>query len=217
MSYSHFASMALASILMFQITQPIGAYSQTSPAAAQFQPQDSSGKKTPGTRSQGAATADKPIAAPSPDTAAPASELQPQRHAANGRISACYDTLARASSSVIDGNHEAFSFWDTSKPNERPFRSVVALNYANQSTSRGAAIIINGKSASGDCDSTTVQVLPTARSCSAIQNELMKDGKAIANLAGLSLIRNPQNSSYILLPTSGGGCAIVAMNIFSGG
>ncbi len=63
----------------------------------------------------------------------------------------------------------------------------------------------------GACDATTFQIMPTLRSCNAIQGDLMKSGKAVANLTGLALIQVPQDLSYLLLPTAGDGCAIVAI------
>jgi hypothetical protein len=147
------------------------------------------------------------------DRGVPAGQIQPQVHASNGGITTCFDSLARASSQAIDGEHQAFSFWDRQRPNESTFRSIVSLRYPQPTAPRGAAIIINSPVAGSACDATTLQIVPTLRPCSAIQGDLIKNGKAIANLAGLALIQAPQDLSYLLLPTAGDGCTIVAVRV----
>lgn len=144
------------------------------------------------------------------DRGVPAGQIQPQQHASSGGITTCFDSLARASSQTVDGEHQAFSFWDPKRPNEGTFRSIVALKYPHATAPRGAAVIINGPVAGG-CDATTLQIVPTVRPCSAIQADLIKNGRAVANLTGLALIQVPQDLSYLLLPTAGDGCAIVAI------
>ncbi len=170
----------------------------------------SSVKQPDAKKKQASADVSKPEA--DKDRGAPAGHLQPQLHASNGGITTCFDTLARATSQAVDGEHHAFSFWDSKKPNESTFRSIVSLRYPHAAAPRGASIIINSP-VGGACDATTLQVMPTQRSCSAIQGDLMKTGKAAANLAGLALIQVPQELSYMLLPTAGDGCAIVAIRV----
>ncbi len=152
--------------------------------------------------------------APKPDTdkdrGVPAGQIQPQMHASRGGITKCFDSLARASSQVVDGEHQSYSFWDPKQPNEGTFRSIVALRYPQAMAPRSAAVIVNSP-VGGACDATTFQVIPTLRSCSVIQGDLMKSGKAVANLTGLALIQVPQDLSYLLLPTAGDGCAIIAI------
>ncbi len=142
----------------------------------------------------------------------PAGQLLPQVHASNGGITTCFDALARASSQAVDGEHQAFSFWDQRRPNEGTFRSIVSLRYPHATAPRGASVIINSP-VSGACDATTLQIMPTLRTCNAIQGDLMKNGRAVANLAGLALIQLPEDLSYLLLPTAGDGCTIVAIRV----
>jgi hypothetical protein len=155
-------------------------------------------------------------AAPAEDKGEPAGQLQPQAHASSAGITSCFDSLARASSHVIDGQHRAFSFWDPKKPDTGTFRSVVALRYGDAVSPRGAAVIVNSPMRDATCDATTIQVVPTARPCSAVQSGLIGRGKAVANLTGLALIQSPGDVSYLLLPTAGDGCAIVSMTVFRG-
>lgn len=156
----------------------------------------------------------KKDADPSERRGVPAGQILPQLHASNGGVTACFDTLARASSQAVDGEHQAFSFWDPKRPNDGTFRSIVSLRYPHATAPRGAAVIINGP-VGGACEATTLQVMPTLRSCTAIQGDLMKNGKAVANLAGLALIQVPQDLSYLLLPTAGDGCTIVVVRVLS--
>jgi len=150
------------------------------------------------------------------DKGEPAGQLQPQLHASNAGITACFDSLARASSHVVDGPHRAYSFWDPKKLNTGTFRSIVAMNYGGNVSPRGAAVIVNSPMRDSTCDATTVQVVPTARPCSAIQSSLITKGKAVANLTGLALIQTDGEVSYLLLPTAGDGCAIVSMAVIRG-
>ena len=143
----------------------------------------------------------------------PPGQLQPQAHANNGGVTACFDSLARASSHVIDGEHQAFSFWDRERPNAGTFRSVIGMRYGGNIAPKGVAVIVNSPMAQSECDATTFQVVPTARPCSAIQNSLIEKGKAVANLVGLALIQTPGDVSYMLLPTAGDGCAIVSITV----
>jgi len=156
------------------------------------------------------------VAAATEDKGEPAGQLQPQVHASNAGITTCFDSLARASSHVIDGPHRAFSFWDPRKANTGTFRSVVSLSYGGNVSPRGAALIINSPLKDESCDATTVQVVPTSRPCSAIQASLIEKGKAAANLAGLALIQTPAGINYLLLPTAGDGCTIVSMTVIRG-
>lgn len=162
-----------------------------------------------------AAAEESPAKSPAVDPkdvrGAPAGQLQPQAHASNGGITTCVDSLARASSQAVDGEHQAFSFWDPNRPNEGTFRSIVSLRYPNPTAPRGVAVIINSPNVGSTCDATTLQVLPTARTCAAIQSDIMKNGRAIANLTGLALIQAQQDVTYMLLPTAGDGCTIVAI------
>ncbi|WP_143149035.1 hypothetical protein [Hyphomicrobium sp. CS1BSMeth3] len=169
----------------------------------------SSSVKAPEAKKKQAA-ADPPKPDADKDRGTPAGQMQPQVHANNGGITACFDTLARASSQAVDGEHQAFSFWDQKRPNDGTFRSIVSLRYPHAAAPRGASIIINSP-VGGACEATTLQVMPTLRPCNAIQADLMKNGRAVANLAGLALIQLPEDLSYLLLPTAGDGCAIVAI------
>lgn len=155
----------------------------------------------------------EPQARPAADKGEPAGQLQPQAHASNGGVTACFDSLARASSHVIDGEHQAFSFWDRARPDTGTFRSIIALRYGSNVSPRGAAVIVNSPMQTSECDATTLQVMPTARPCSAIQNSLIEKGTAVANLTGLALIQTKNDTSYLLLPTAGDGCAIVSLTV----
>src|SRR5690606_12924776 len=83
----------------------------------------------------------KKDADPSERRGVPAGQILPQLHASNGGVTACFDTLARASSQAVDGEHQAFSFWDPKRPNDGTFRSIVSLRYPHATAPRGAAVI----------------------------------------------------------------------------
>ena len=139
-------------------------------------------------------------------------EMQPLSQARSAGIALCLDTLTRETSLAIDGVHDAFSTWSATKPDEHTFSSIVSLRYNNQTVPRAVAILIAAPRPDHGCDGITVQIVPTARSCGAIQTALLNDGKVIANLTGLPLIENKGGMRHILLPTAGNGCTIVVVS-----
>ena len=63
------------------------------------------------------------------------------------------------------------------------------------------------------CDTSTVQVYPTARSCPQVRSDLLRDGTLTDELAGMPLIHSSTNFEHLLLPAPGNGCVIVAVGI----
>ena len=139
-----------------------------------------------------------------------APEFQALLHARQGGVVICTDTLARLLPQVIDAPHEAFSFWSQKDADMHLFGSICGQTYVQKAAPRAASVVAVSPLKSGKCDGVGVQVVPSARSCGTLQSALLKDGRAIANLQGLPLIQNAQGIRYLLLPTAGNGCVIVA-------
>lgn len=141
----------------------------------------------------------------------PADRPQPVIHAKNAGFGPCLTAVERGAAVSIDAPHVAFSSWNPGGPNLHVFQSIVALAYANQMAPRSASIILATPAASG-CDSTTVQVYPSARPCPDIEKDMLKTSRRLGSLAGLSLLEKAE-SRHLLMPTAGNGCVIVATTV----
>jgi hypothetical protein len=157
----------------------------------------------------------KPAAAEAPVPEAPAGaavgEFQPVLHAEAAKVTTCMDTIVAESAAVIDSAHTAISSWSTAAPNENAFVSIVGLSYANKAAPNAAAVIVAAPDGAAKCHGATVQIYPVARSCTAIQAELIKGGRTIAVLRALPVVETKAGTRNVLIPTSGGGCAVVAV------
>ncbi|HLJ72849.1 MAG TPA: hypothetical protein VKU03_16155 [Roseiarcus sp.] len=121
--------------------------------------------------------------------------------------------MTRLLPQVVDAPHDAFSFWSSQNADDHLFGSIAALSYPQPSAPRGASIVLATPTKSGECEAAGVQVVPTARSCGAIQAALMNSGRAVANLEGLPLIENPAGVRYLLAPSAGNGCIVIAVTV----
>ncbi|ENN86407.1 hypothetical protein RHSP_79156 [Rhizobium freirei PRF 81] len=139
-------------------------------------------------------------------------------HAKQAGVKTCTDTLARLLPYSIDAPHEAFSFWAPSpdSPDERLFGSIAGLRYVQQAGPRAGSVVAVVPSKSGKCDGIGMQVLPSARSCGALQANLLGKGRAIANLNGLPLIEDPNGQRFMLLPSAGNGCVVIGVSAMLG-
>jgi hypothetical protein len=63
----------------------------------------------------------------------------------------------------------------------------------------------------GTCEGASVQVYPIAKPCSAIQAELIKEGRTTAMLRSLPVVETKSGSRTLLIPSAGGGCVVVAV------
>ncbi len=160
-----------------------------------------------------------PAAPTAPPAAAPQAppgeggELQPVVHAERAGITTCLDTIARQSAAAIDGPHAAVSSWTSTAPNQNLFVSVVGLSHPGPLAPNAGAIIIAAPLGAGRCAGTVVKIIPSARSCSAIQATLVGSGKTIAILQGLPVVDTKSGVRNLLLPTAGGGCTLVAIAV----
>ena len=59
-----------------------------------------------------------------------------------------------------------------------------------------------------------VQVIPTCVSCKDVQVQILLQGKALSELAGIPLLQDQSNARVMLLPSAGNGCVIVGVNNF---
>ena len=137
-------------------------------------------------------------------------------HAARAGVKSCLDGIARAANGTIDTEHTAMSQWFTGAADSHMFQSIVSLAYPNRIAPRAAAILLAAPTPAQNCDTSTVQVFPTARPCNVVEADLLKDGKVIADLAGLPVTQSPNGARQILLPTAGNGCVMIVVTLMFG-
>ncbi len=175
-------------------------------------------KHAPTNQSPNAAPAQPPPSAepavPTPEAPTKAiGEFQPVLHAQEAKITTCMDTIVGESASVIDSAHTAISSWNKAAPDNNLFVSIVGLSYANKVAPNGAAVILAAPTGAGKCNGETVQIYPFAQSCSAIQASLIKDGHTVATLRALPVVETKAGIRNVLIPTTGGGCVVVAVTM----
>ena len=165
----------------------------------------------------GAAPAPPAIDGNPPQAAAatPPADMQPLIHARSAGVGLCLDALGRAAGAAIDGEHDAYSTWATRDADQHLFQSIALMRYPNQVAPRSASVLVVTPTAARSCEGGTVQVVPSARSCAAIQAQLMQGGKAIATLTGLPLIENLAGIRQILLPAPGNGCVMISVGLIA--
>jgi hypothetical protein len=198
----------LATLTMAAAVGP--AWAQASPDAVAPR-HEQSAKTQHGHNSASPKSAEAPVPQPAPGGAV--GEFQPVLHAETAKITTCMDTIVAESAAVIDSAHTAISSWNTAAPNDNAFVSIIGLSYANKAAPNAAAVIVAAPDGAHKCHGATVQIYPVARSCSAMQAELIKEGHTIAMLRALPVVETKAGSRDVLIPTSGGGCAVVAVGM----
>ena len=197
---------------------PASRHRKAGSATAKPEARKSAPAKSPETPSSSPAAANAVPApaqqgAASPAPAAPVGEFEPVIHARNAKLGACMDNVVGQSARVIDRPHQAASTWVTGAPNDNVFSSIVSLSYPNKVTPNGAAVILAAPLGGGKCQGQSVQIYPTARSCTAVQASLIQIGKTIGTLENLPLLQLKDGSRNLLMPSAGGGCVVVTVQL----
>jgi hypothetical protein len=150
---------------------------------------------------------------PPPSTAA---EPQPLVHASQAGLKSCLDGIARAANGTIDTQHAAMSQWFTGAADSHLFESIISLAYSNKVAPHAATVLLAAPTQGQSCDTSTVQIFPTARPCNAVLADLLKTGKVIADLAGMPVSQTPNGARQLLMPTAGNGCVMIVVNLTFG-
>jgi hypothetical protein len=133
-------------------------------------------------------------------------------HARGAGVKACADSVAATSRRTIDTQHTAVSTWYPGNADAHLFQSIIGLAYPTNIVPRGVAVLLSAPRPDG-CESATVQVYPTARSCSAVQADLSKTAKGSADLSGTPIFESDTGSRNLLIPTAGNGCVLVTVGM----
>jgi hypothetical protein len=179
------------------------------------------------------ASATQPAAAPSPQIAtqpvAPQTSSMQPAAAGNGStfqvdqqlqaagVKTCLpsaDGIARFEMAGVT-EYAAASTWNKIAPDQRLVSAVIGQRFGQSVAAPvGVSGVVSAPNAYGKCDSVAIQVIPTANACASVQAEVLAKGELLGTLAGVPMFRDKQNMHVMLLPTSGNGCVIVALNNF---
>jgi len=111
--------------------------------------------------------------------------------------------------------YAAASTWNKIAPDQRLVSAVIGQRFGQSVAAPvGVSGVVSAPNANGKCDSVAIQVIPTANACASVQTEVLAKGELLGTLAGVPMFRDKQNMHVMLLPTSGNGCVIVALNNF---
>ncbi len=142
----------------------------------------------------------------------PPEKPEPVLHAKNAGLGPCTSAVERGSASAIDAPHSAFSIWNAGAPSLHAFQSIVIETYQSPAAPRAASVILASPSANG-CDTTAIQVFPSARPCIDVERDILKSSAVIGKLAGLPLSRTTAGEPRVLMPTAGNGCVIIGVGV----
>ena len=160
---------------------------------------------------QAQAQAVQPQGTPANDDA----NFQPIIQAKSAGLSACLGGINAISHMTIDSTHTAVSTWNKDTPNDRMFNSVVGLTYKNQIAPKAISVLVTAPTAAKKCDGTTVQVQPSSLACDVIEKNLSAGSKEKFNeMNSIPMIQVSQEQRYLLMPTQGNGCVVVAVNTY---
>jgi hypothetical protein len=111
--------------------------------------------------------------------------------------------------------YAAASTWNKIAPDQRLVSAVIGQRFGQSVAAPvGVSGVVSAPNGNGKCDSVAIQVIPTANACASVQTEVLAKGELLGTLAGVPMFRDKQNMHVMLLPTSGNGCVIVALNNF---
>ncbi len=224
------AAIILLPSTLFDAAPVLAQETTTHPKAKPTAPKNMNHHKTPATKQKRApirAAKNKvaptaaediaPMTAPAPTNSERVNigEFQSVLHARKAKLTTCMDQVVTQSNSVIDKPHTAISSWSKTRPNENFFRSIIGLSSQNKTMPNGAAVLVAAPLPGGRCGGTTVQIYATAQSCTSIQALLVQKkksgriGRTAAMLRDLPVVVTADGASNILMPTAGGGCAMI--------
>lgn len=179
-----------------------------------------------------AAEAVKPVAAPAPAAAPalarpaataaatpPAAAAQPEFQVVtqmkNAGIKTCVQTAQGLGGYTMGGvtEYAAATTWHVKEPDRRISIAMIAQKFGQSAQAPlGVSSVFSAPNADGKCDGAGVQVIPTALACAAVQGQILLKGKPVADLAGIPMLQDGNNSRIMLIPSAGNGCVIVGFN-----
>ena len=162
-----------------------------------------------------AATVPAATVAAAPAAAAAQPEFQVVTQMKNAGMTTCVQTAQGLGGYTMGGvtEYAAATTWHVKQPDARISIAMIAQKFGQSAQAPlGISSVFTAPNADGKCDGAGVQVIPTALACSAVQGQILQKGKAVADLAGIPMLQDANNSRIMLLPSAGNGCVIVGFN-----
>ena len=150
-------------------------------------------------------------AGPAKDPTPPAGLTFSKRLAEAG-VKSCLSLIDDLGKGVMGGvaNFVPASNWDIDAPDQHMASVFLGQKYSNAKLPFGFASLFGAPRGEGGCDGVSMQILPSPLECAALQQDLLKRGKLLGNLAGVSLIQDVA-SQIALVPTSANTCVMVSV------
>ncbi|MBS7698337.1 MULTISPECIES: hypothetical protein [unclassified Chelatococcus] len=224
--YTAYIALILCTIGAVIMAQDATAIDAVPQQMAQAQP----AAKKPVAKPKPAAPA-KPQAAPAPEsepeeeearTDAPqpvqeAASAQPQvplytQHALQAGLQNCAPIVNHLGNMAADTDYAVQSVWNRDRPNGHMFWQLMGLNYTGRpGLNKASSILVASPIGESQCEGVLVQVIPSPRSCEAIETSLGKEGgRALDGLVGVRNVMTVRGERVMLLP-SAKSCVIVSV------
>jgi hypothetical protein len=148
---------------------------------------------------------------PNPTAAAEASTFS-KRLAAAG-VKSCLSRIDELGKGVMGGVTSYFSAsnWNVEAPDKHLASVLLGQKYNNPKLPLGFAVLFGAPNGSDGCDGASVLVLPSPIDCPTLQQDILKRGKLIGDLAGVPFIQDV-SSQVALVATSANTCVMVSIH-----
>jgi len=224
----------LYAVVMALDASSIGAQAQK--AGAGGEPAGEAPAKKKPVRSKPAPVAKKPSRAPQTSQADPpapargapaaseaggiAAEAQAQQakiplyaqHAVQAGVQTCAPVVNHLGNVAIDTDYGVQSVWNREEPNQHMFWQLMGMHYTNRpGLDKAGAVLIAAPMTPQSCEGVLMQVIPSTRTCDAIEESLTKEGgKPLEVLGGVHNMISVRGERVMLLPAARS-CVIVSM------
>src|SRR5271168_4021255 len=114
-----------------------------------------------------------------------------KRLAAAG-VKSCLSRIEELGKGVMGGVSSYFpaSNWNVDAPDKHLASVLLGQKYNNPKLPLGFAVLFGAPNGSDGCDGASVQVLPSPIDCPTLQQDILKRGKLIGDLAGVPFIQD---------------------------
>ena len=183
-------------------------------ALAQSAPPLTSGAHSTPKAAQAKRPADVPVAAPATPPASPAPVFQTMDQLQKAGVKRCLQLAQAIGQATLNGATEyaAASTWNSKQPDSRFSVSMIGQKFGSDANAgAGLSGVFSSPTTEGKCDAAAIQIIPTSDPCSKAQAQILENGKALGNLAGVPIFQNAAKAEVMLLPTPHNGCVVVAL------
>lgn len=134
------------------------------------------------------------------------------QHAVQAGLQNCTPIVNHLGNLAADTDYAVQSVWNREQPNEHMFWQLMGLSYSGRpGLNKATGILVAAPIGGNLCEGVLVQVIPSPRSCEAIEGSLGKEGgKAMDGLVGVRNIMTIRGERVMLLP-SAKSCVIVSV------